>query len=106
MLEKPWFAAANYEKGGILPFRTHRQVLAQANGWVAWVDEKLLDDIGRLWTAGMETYNSCQDNEGRWLSLPEVHVTRARDMLPWVSVTQKAFRGILLLERQRREKRA
>jgi hypothetical protein len=105
MVNDPLFTDMNYQAWGILPFITHPQALARANGWVAWVDELLKDDIEQLWSAGVQTYSSCQDNspgKGRWVNLSEEDAAFAEKILPWVTVTEKAFRGVLLLENERK----
>ncbi len=90
-----------------MPWTTHRQVLARADGYVAWVDELLREDIERLWRAGIATFSSCQDNYGKFISIRDKpHVDAARDLLPWVTVVEDsgAGSGAVLCERVRGEK--
>ena len=92
-----------YQTGQTLPWKTHKQALARAAGWVAWVDEPLREDIERLWEAGIETFSSCQgqDETGRMILLPrgQDHAA-AKELLPWVAVVKEhAGVGMMLREK-------
>lgn len=47
-------------RGGYQYHHNHPQVLARANGWVAWVDEGMRPLIEEAWEMGIETTASCQ----------------------------------------------
>lgn len=81
------FPQFSYQTGMTLPFITHRQAMAMAMGWVAWVDAELKEDIENLWTAGIETVSSCQDNPKRMIMIRDAErVDEARRILGWVQV--------------------
>lgn len=66
----------------------HPLVLADANGWVAWVDEGIKDDIEALWRAGIMTWVSCQGSPDRYVSLlspTEDQIATAREILTWAT---------------------
>jgi hypothetical protein len=98
------YPALNYQTGQTMPWTTHRQVLARADGYVAWVDELLREDIERLWQAGIATFSSCQDNYGKFISIRDkTHVDAARDLLPWMTAVEDTAvgSGAVLCERVR-----
>ena len=102
MERHPHMVKLGYQTGQTMPWVTHRQALARAAGYVAWVDEPLREDIERLWNAGIGTFTSCQDNYGKWISIEDAaHVAAARDLLPWVTAVEEKDDGAVLCERVR-----
>lgn len=102
MERHPHMATLGYRTGQTMPWVTHRQALARAAGYVAWVDELLREDIERLWEAGIETFSSCQDNYGKWISIPDkTRAAAAQDLLPWATVIEDRHNGVTLCERVR-----
>lgn len=92
-----------YQTGQTLPWKTHRQALARAAGFVAWVDEALVADIERLWEAGVETISSCQgsDDQGRMLVIRRKQdVAAARNLLPWIAIVTERDNSVLLEEKE------
>jgi len=93
----PQFA---YRAGMILPFVLHRQEMAMANGWVAWVDAGLKNDIEKLWMAGIETVSSCQENPLRMIMICDEPFTEtARKILGWAGEVRKNGSNTVLSER-------
>lgn len=95
--------AMNYQTGQTLPWTTHKQVMARAAGYVAWVDEPLRADIERLWEAGIGTFTSCQgEGEGRWIIVSrKSDAAAARGLLPWVTNVYERERDAFLEEKAR-----
>ena len=95
-----------YQIGQTLPWKTHKQALARAAGYVAWVDELLREDIERLWQAGIATFSSCQDNYGKFISIDDkTQAPAARNLLPWVTAVEESGSGdarAVLCERVRK----
>lgn len=95
----------NYRTGQILPWVTHKQAMAQAAEYVAWVDEPLRADIERLWEAGIGTFSSCQgeDDSGRWIVISrKPDAAAARELLPWVTNVCERDTDAILEEKARR----
>ena len=79
--------AMNYQTGQTLPWTTHKQVMARAAGYVAWVDEPLRADIERLWEADDRcTYHLLPRRGGRdtvdLIVKPQVGWLRRRGLCP------------------------
>lgn len=88
----------SYQAGMTLPFITHRQEMAMADGWVAWVDAGLRNDIEKLWMKGIETVSSCQ-GPGRWIMIRDESLTiPATQILGWVKQAEKNGRNTVLRE--------
>jgi hypothetical protein len=98
-LERPGFSSANYQRGGPLPWNAHRLALARAAGFVAWVDERLLADVERLWLAGIGTWASCQGGAphpagGRVISICDAaRADEAMALLDWAAVAEPGIGG-------------
>jgi threonine dehydratase len=85
------YPALNYQTGQTMPWTTHQQVLARAAGFVSWVDDLLVADIERLWEAGIETFSSCQDNYGKFISIRDKsQADAARNLVPWVTAVEES----------------
>ena len=87
-----------YQAGQTLPWKHHKQALARAAGFVAWVDEPLVADIEALWKAGIATSSSCQGGAGgypaRFVMVDGAKAEAARALLPWaVQVREGTGRG-------------
>lgn len=68
---------------------SHEQVLARANGFVAYVDRDMRPYIERAWLAGVHTWNSCQggarhkEGPGGARGFSEGYVSVARTEMVW-----------------------
>lgn len=108
MERHPHMATLGYRTGQTMPWITHRQALARAAGYVAWVDEPLREDIERLWEAGIATFSSCQGQggEGRWICLRRKQdAAQARELVPWVTRVKERDDDAILEERDRSQPR-
>lgn len=98
----PHMVTLGYQTGQTMPWKTHRQELARAAGYVAWVDELLREDIERLWQAGIATFSSCQDNQGRWIVLEDKRDTaQAQELLPWATDVEERDKDAVLSDTKR-----
>lgn len=73
--------------GGVYGGNDHPMLLLQANGWAAWVDQGIADDIKLLWSKGIPTWVSCQgdENASRYIGILDYsRVDEVVELLPWV----------------------
>lgn len=90
--------SGEFGPNGIRGGNAHQLTLADVNGWVAWVDGGIREDVEALWRAGIQTWVSCEGEKntagwGRYLSLlrPSAEqISVAREMLPW-AVSEEAI---------------
>ena len=90
-------AGPNYEGHSSSGINDHQLVLVQANGWAAWVDEGIADDVRLLWENNIPTSFSCQGDAHAWryIALTDddpATVLRAQFLLAetWVETIEKS----------------
>ena len=92
------FDLAGHSPSGI---NDHPLVLVQANGWAAWIDEGIADDVRLLWEEGIATSYSCQGDQISWRYIALTHgrdTIKAYKLLRrfgWVETIEKGtFYGV------------